>query len=96
MAAEILSSRVPSILDYLVSESRHPNEVNSLNTALNITGPPGSLPFIDSLIAFIDTPTSLNPLSSGFFVKIMLNLFCNKSAEVRFVHNILFLYSFAI
>ncbi|KAM7533992.1 hypothetical protein Aperf_G00000118263 [Anoplocephala perfoliata] len=82
VAAEILSSRVPSILDCLVSESRQPGEDNGFDTALSITGPPGSLPFIDSLIAFIDTPSTLNPLSSGFFVKIMINLFCNKSAEL--------------
>ncbi|KAM3187430.1 hypothetical protein ACTXT7_002346 [Hymenolepis weldensis] len=68
VAAEILSSRVPSILDYIVPDSRNPDS--------------DSLPFVDRLIYFIDTSSSLNPLSSGFFFKIMANLLCNKANEL--------------
>nr|CDS25837.2 serine:threonine protein phosphatase 6 [Hymenolepis microstoma] len=68
VAAEILSSRVPGLLDYIVPDSKNPES--------------DSLPFVDKLISFIDTPCSPNPLSSGFFVKIMTNLFSNKANEL--------------
>ncbi|VDN97057.1 unnamed protein product [Rodentolepis nana] len=68
VAAEILSSRVPGLLDYIVPGGINPET--------------DSLPFVDKLISFIDTPCSPNPLSSGFFVKIMTNLFSNKANEL--------------
>nr|CDS21261.1 serine:threonine protein phosphatase 6 [Echinococcus granulosus] len=77
VAAEILSSGVPALVDFLVSTGCQ----TGADDANNVFSP-GSMPFVESLLTFIDTSMPLNPLSAGFFVKIMTNLLYFKASEL--------------
>ncbi|KAL5106942.1 Serine/threonine-protein phosphatase 6 regulatory subunit 3 [Taenia crassiceps] len=77
VAAEILSSGVPALVDFLVSTGCQTSAGDA-----DSSPPLGSMPFVESLLAFIDTSAPLNSLSASFFVKIMTNLLFSKAAEL--------------
>ncbi|BHF77345.1 Serine/threonine-protein phosphatase 6 regulatory subunit 2 [Sparganum proliferum] len=82
VAAEILSSDVPQLLDFLVSSGQ--GAVSSSEQSKGPTEAPKALrmPFVDNLLSFLDTPGALNPLSASFFSKILINLLSFRAAEL--------------
>ncbi|KAL7056138.1 hypothetical protein AAHC03_021156 [Spirometra sp. Aus1] len=82
VAAEILSSDVPQLLDFLVSSGQ--GAVSSSEQSKGPTETPKALrmPFVDNLLSFLDTPGALNPLSASFFSKILINLLSFRAAEL--------------
>ncbi|VDM17776.1 unnamed protein product [Hydatigera taeniaeformis] len=77
VAAEILSSGVPALVDFLVSTGSQ-TSAGDVDNVLH----PGPMPFVESLLNFLDAAAPLNPLSASFFVKIMTNLLYSKASEL--------------
>lgn len=83
MAAEILASDIPSLLDSLVSREDDAGQTE-LSEDCRIDSVPRTKPHLDDLLAFIDTSQPLNSLSASFFAKIIINLLSRRANEVGF------------
>ncbi|VDD82867.1 unnamed protein product [Mesocestoides corti] len=89
VAAELLSSDVPPLLDFIISPGEKPEKTDASATAstdvdncVGSSDPPFSMPCVDRLLDFIDTAQPLNSLSASFFSKIMTNLLYFRANEV--------------
>uniref|UniRef100_A0A0X3Q9M8 Serine/threonine-protein phosphatase 6 regulatory subunit 3 n=1 Tax=Schistocephalus solidus TaxID=70667 RepID=A0A0X3Q9M8_SCHSO len=82
IAAEILSSDVPQLLDFLVSSGQGVISSSELSNEPTETSKAHRMPFVDNLLSFLDTPETLNPLSASFFSKILINLLSFRAAEL--------------
>ncbi|VDM06237.1 unnamed protein product [Schistocephalus solidus] len=85
IAAEILSSDVPQLLDFLVSSEQGVISSSEQSKEPTETSKAHRMPFVDNLLSFLDTPETLNPLSASFFSKILINLLSVRAAEVSFI-----------